>query len=366
MPETPPPALAPAPSSPPTRILVIMLRRIGDVILTTPAVRALKKLYPQAEIDFLTEAPSHQVLEGNPDLHEILIYDRPKGYSKAMSAYFQWINRVRAGEYDWVIDYMANPRSAMITAMSKASVRAGAAHSSHRWAYSHLLAQSPKACYGALEKVRVLRSIGLSPDESDFLPSITLAPEHREFAERAIRELTWNDGKPIVGFVPASRKDTRRWPARSYAELGDILRKSAGARLLVFWGPGEEDLAKEIVRGIGRDSAASPATKGLKDLAALLERCKLVVTNCNGPKHLAVACRVPTLTIHGSSDPASWNPPDNTRHQIARLEDLFCIGCRHNECPYKLECMTGLSPERVGRQALEMLDEAAAAKGGAA
>ena len=81
----------------PERILVIMLRRIGDVILTTPAVRALKKLYPKAEIDFLTEAPNHEVLEGNPHIRQVIVYDRPKGYTAAVSSYLRWLGRVRQG-----------------------------------------------------------------------------------------------------------------------------------------------------------------------------------------------------------------------------------------------------------------------------
>lgn len=344
------------PPASPDRILVIMLRRIGDVVLTLPAVRALKKLYPQARIDFLTEPPCHELLQDNPDLHRVLVYDKPAGCAGAISGYLSWLGRVRQERYDWVIDYMGNPRSAMLTALSGASVRAGPARVGHRWAYSHPLIQSHEACYGALEKIQLLRSLGLDPDTSDFMPVLKTPQDSKLWAKESIQKIFGNDASPILGLIPASRKTTRRWPANAYAELGKMLRDRHNAKILVFWGPGEQSLAEPISRGIGDHASITPKTRTLMDLAALLETCKLVVTNCNGPKHIAVALQVPTLTLHGSSDPACWNPPEDPRHRVSRLDELFCIGCRDNECKYNLECMNGLQAQRVARQAFEMLE----------
>ncbi|MBI4425598.1 MAG: glycosyltransferase family 9 protein [Elusimicrobia bacterium] len=335
-----------------------MLRRIGDVILTTPAARALRKLFPQARIDFLTEPPSDEALAGNPDLSRVLRY-APEPGEGAAASYLRWLRRIRAERYDWVVDYMGNPRSAILTFASGAGLRAGPAHVWHRWAYNRLLRQSPEACYAGLEKIRVLRSLGLEPDASDFLPRLHLTEEAKGAAARALAGL-WPDGAgPLVGLVPASRKETRRWPAASYAALARLLAERADARALVFWGPGERELAEQVAQGAGPGARAAPRTASLTELAALLSRCQAVVTNCNGPKHLAVACGVPTVTIHGSSDPASWNPPD-PRHLVVRLEELHCIGCALNECPYGLECMTGLSPELVAGRTLEVLGLSAA------
>ena len=341
----------------PSRILVVMLRRIGDVVLTTPAVRALRKLYPEAELDFLVEPPCGEILEGNPDISRVLLCERRRGPA-GLAAHWRSIRAVRSGNYDWVIDYMGNPRSAIITALSGAAVRAGPSHVFHRWAYNRALDQSEAVFYGAREKIRVLRSLGLDPDEDDYLPRLDIAPESGERARRALEELGWTGSPGIIGLVPASRKITRRWPARHFMKLGRLLRDRywEGARILVFWGPGEEPLAREIVQGIGQDAASAPATASLRDLAALLKECRLVITNCNGPKHIAVAAGVPTLTIHGSSDPRSWNPPSDPRFGVVRREELFCIGCRRNDCPYDLECLKDLAPEIVARRAAEMLN----------
>jgi ADP-heptose:LPS heptosyltransferase len=335
----------------PERILVIMLRRIGDVVLTTPAARALRKLFPLARLDFLTEPPCDQVLAACPEASRVLVYERGVGRAA-------WPWRLNRARYDLVVDYMGTPRSAILAFATRAPVRAGPAHVSHRWAYTHRLVESPKACYSALEKIRVLRGLGLAPDESDFLPAWRTEPAAERWAAGALAGLgeVGKDVGALVGLVPASRRPTRRWPAASYAALGRRLRQELGARVLIFWGPGERALAREIELAIGDGAAVAPPTKDLFELGALLGRCRLVVTNCNGPRHIAVARGVPTLAIHGSSDPASWNPPDDPRFPYIRLESLHCIGCRKNVCPYHLECMRDLSADAVFERARALME----------
>lgn len=331
---------APAPRS----ILVVMLRRIGDVLLTTPAVRALRRAYPEARIDFLVEAPAHEALAGNPDVSEVLLY---------RSGALRELLRARARRYDWVVDFMGNPRTALLTAASGASVKAGPGHVAHRWAYTHRMPQSSEPCYSAIEKIRGLRALGVPADESDHLPSLRVSPEAEAFAARALPP------GPLIGLAPASRRETRRWPAASYADLGRRLRDSSGARLVVFWGPGERELAARVAAGVGPDALIAPQASTLGELAALLGRCRLLVTNCSGTKHVAVARGVPTLTLHGSSDPRAWNPPASPAHAVARVEGLRCIACGLNRCPYSLECMTQLSAESVFPKAAALLGRAA-------
>jgi heptosyltransferase-3 len=312
----------------PKRILVIQLRRLGDVILTVPAIEALKKKYPDATLDFLVEAPGAEAVAGLPAIDEVLVYDA-RGVKQALD----WALKIRSRRYDWVIDFLANPRTALITALSGAKVKAGPAHVARRWAYNRRMIQSPQACYAALEKVRWLSILGISPEDAPQLPRLMLAPRPAKLEN-------------VVGLVPPSRKETRRWPAPSYARLGRLLRDKHGCELKVFWGPGEKDLADEVVRGIGDGAWAIPATASISDLAKELASCRVVVGNCAGPKHVALALGVPTVTIHGSSDPVSWTPV-HPEHRFVRLDELHCIGCRLNECPFNLECMRQLPPERV-------------------
>lgn len=316
------------PPEAPRSILVVQLRRLGDVILTTQALTALKKRYPGAKLDLLVEAPGAEAVAGHPAIDEVLLYDASGPFGALRAAL-----RVRARRYDWVIDFLANPRTALLTALSGAKVKAGPAHVRRNWAYGHKMVQPAKACYTGLEKVLWLKDLGVAATDAPPLPQLYLA---------ARPERTEN----VVGLVPPSRQLTRRWPADSYARLGRLLRDKHGCRLKVFWGPGEKDLADEVVRGIGAGAAAIPETRTIADLAREIVACRVLVSNCAGPKHVAVALGVPTVTIHGSSDPASWTPP-HPDHLAVRLDELECIGCRSNACAFNLECLRQLPPERV-------------------
>src|SRR4029077_18140156 len=122
------------------------------------------------------------------------------------------------------------------------------------------------------EKVRWLSGLGVTPQDAPDLPRLFLAPRPANLEN-------------IVGLVPPSRKEPRRWPAPSYARLGRLLRDKHGCRLKVFWGPGEKSLADEVVRGIGDGAWAIPATASIAELARELASCRVVVGNCAGPKH---------------------------------------------------------------------------------
>ena len=117
------------------------------------------------KLDFLVEAPGAEAVAGHPAIDEVLVYDA-KGPWEAL----RWALKVRARRYDWVIDFLANPRSALLTAMSGAAIKAGPAHVSRRWAYNRLMTQSPQACYAALEKVRWLAAVGINPGDAPDLP----------------------------------------------------------------------------------------------------------------------------------------------------------------------------------------------------
>ncbi|MEK7384318.1 MAG: glycosyltransferase family 9 protein [Elusimicrobiota bacterium] len=324
------------PPQAPHSILVVQLRRLGDVILTTPALAALKKRYPGATLDFLVEAPGAEAVAGNPAIDSVLVYDAKGGFD-ALS----WALKIRARRYDWVIDFLANPRTALITALSGARVKAGPAHVARRWVYNHRMVQPAKACYAALEKVHWLSGLDVAASDAPPLPQIFLAP----------RPATLEN---IVGLVVASRKETRRWPTASYTRLARMLRDQHGCKIKIFWEAGQKALAEEVARGIGAGASVTPPTHTIAQLARELAACRVVVTNCAGPKHLAVALGVPTVTIHGSSDPVSWTPV-HCDHRSVRLDELECIGCRLNKCPYHLECLRQLPAERVLPVVLELL-----------
>ncbi len=322
----------------PGKILVIQLRQIGDVLLTAPAAAVLRANFPGARIDFLTEPPSDQVLQVNPGISRVLVYDRARPLA--------WLQKIRAEKYDLVLDFMSNPRSAIITFLSGAGLRAGPAYTNSRWAYNKKIAPpAGGAPYAAFKKIDMLRSLGLKNIFYPY-PKLYVTPEDTAWAEQAAGALCLR--RFTIAFSPASRRITRQWPLENYARLAALAAGELGVSVLVLWGPGERALAENISELSGsRDVKVAPETSTLRRLSALLKKTGLLVSNCSGTKHIAQASGVPTLGIYGSSLPENWTPPDDPAHQTIRNSALACIGCGKNTCPIAVKCLRELSPDAV-------------------
>ncbi len=331
----------------PERILVIQFRRIGDVLLSAPAAEVLKANFPAAKLDFLTQSPADQALERNPAIDGILTYENKRP--------LKWLLEIRRRGYDLVIDLMSNPRSALVTALSGARVKAGPAYTSSSWAYGLKLELKPgQREYNPFFKIDLLSQLGLKKIFYPY-PKCYPAAEDLAWAAGAASALK-QPGGPLIALSPASRRITRRWPAEHYARLASLVTQKTKASIMVLWGPGERSLAEEVVRlAAGSAVTLAPETATLSRLSALLKQAALLVSNCNGTKHIAQASGVPTLGIYGSSRPESWTPPDDPMHQVVRNENLACIACQESDCAQELKCLKELAPRTVFAKLEEML-----------
>jgi lipopolysaccharide heptosyltransferase II len=323
----------------PDKILVIQLRRIGDVILTTPAVKAIRKTFPNAVIDFLVEPPCHEVLQGNPYINEILIYDK--------NSPLTWIKKIQKRNYDTVIDFLGNPRSAIITLLSKAKVRAGSARVFFNFAYNRFFQKVQTPMYAAREKVRMLSVIGVK-ETKEILPEISLSNKNEEWADNVLKEYFSNDPKkPKIAFAPGARRITRRWPEEHYARLAKLIEEKFQTNPVILWGPGEKGLAQQIVDLSDTTAILGPKTETLKQLAAFLSKCDMLICNSNGASHIATAVNCPTLIVYGSSKKIAWTPDSSARFQGIQNSSLSCVPCESNKCSRNIECLNKLSPQTV-------------------
>ncbi|OGS10952.1 MAG: hypothetical protein A2285_06295 [Elusimicrobia bacterium RIFOXYA12_FULL_57_11] len=335
----------------PENILVIQFRQLGDVLLSTPAARVLKTNFPSAKLDFLTQPPCHQLLAGNPWINEVIKYDRTRPVSAILD--------IRARRYDLVVDLMSNPRSALITYFSGAAVKAGPAYTHSAWCYNRKLRLSPgQHKYNAFLKIDLLSQLGLEKIFYPY-PEVNPGPADTQWAAAALKTLGL-ENREFLAISPASRRLTRQWPQKHYARLAAMLAEKIRIPSLIFWGPGEKDLAGAIASGAASPLVLpAPETATLPRLAALLQRSAILVSNCSGTKHIAQASGIPTLGIYGSSDPANWTPPEDPRHQFIRNEALSCLACGEHSCVDGIRCLNELAPEAVFAKLITMFKKAA-------
>lgn len=319
----------------PKSVLVVQIRQVGDVLLTTPAVRALKEHFPGVEVDFLADRTSAQVLFNNPFIREVLVYDKKNPVANIL--------KVRKKRYDWVVDFLGNPRSALLTFMSGAAVKAGFSHNWRSVLYNFKVEPFKGMRYVVDFKFDLLSSLGVNCYKRE--PGLFLGDEEREKIKAYLESLDIDDDDFKVCLSPTSRRQSRRWRARHYAKLGELLMNQYGARIFLLWGPGEEEQVEEVVRSAPGKFTVIPKFS-LREMAALIEVSNLMVANSNGPMHIAEALRIPTIAVYGPNEPGSWSLPAQWSRWIS-AESVDCLGCGQNVCPRNMECMDQLTPDAV-------------------
>lgn len=321
----------------PRRILIIQLRAIGDVILTTPAIRVLKRHFPNAAIDFLANPAPAEVLAGNPHLSQVLVYPYK---SNDLIGFLKYCFMLARNNYDISVDYLGTPATALMSLISRAPTRAGYSLRFRKIAYTHYERDYRSDIYNALTKFSLLRPLGITDEETE--TEIFIPGEAQDWADRLFAEKGWTPAG-VVAVAPYAKRPARRWLPERFAQVAEWLQ-SNGHPVILLWGPGERDYVEAVKRQIDPPADLSPQTS-LMQLVAILKRCRLLVCNCGGTKHVAVAVGTPTMTIHGPTDPRVWTPSDDPRHAFVRAE-LDCLNCGKRQCD-PLECMEKVSAEQV-------------------
>jgi lipopolysaccharide heptosyltransferase II len=310
------------------RILVIKLRAIGDVLLSTIVLDSLRHAFPTAQIDFLTERSSREVVEGNRLLDSVIVFD-----AKSQSG-LSLIREVRRRRYDLVIDLFGNPRSALVTYFSGARYRVGYRFKWRQYCYNVVIEPRGGEVHNTQFNLDALRAIGVPiQDESVVFPIDDVS---EEFAERFFREVK---GTLVVALNPGGGWYTKRW--QKFAELGDVLVEKHNTTIVLLWGPGEQTTAEAIQQKMKHAAMLIPRTS-LKQLAAILKRCTALVTNDSGPMHIAAAVGTPVVAIFGPTNPKLQGPVGDY-HIVVRNERIDCLGCNLTKCPIGNPCMEELS-----------------------
>jgi lipopolysaccharide heptosyltransferase III len=347
-------------------VLVIRHRAGGDLLLTTPALRALRAGLPDARIDVVAARGLGSLLAGNPDVDRVIEFDRRSLLSQAAL-----YARLARGGYDLVIDLVSNPRTAFMTRLTRAPLRAGYDIAGRGRAYNVKVPREPAGSdgrpvlrYAPESALDVVRALGFPPRDRGL--RFEVSGEARERIDAWLRESEAGDSRPRVACLPIGSWPAKTWAPERFALAMDQLAETAD--VIWLWGPGERERVEAARARMRRPSRLAPATDW-QGLGALLSRCALLVGNDSGPKHVAVALGVPTVTVYGPTNPKTWHPPGGP-HAAVFAEGLDCLFCNANRCPLPgdrhMRCMHDVSVERVVEAARARLDAGAAAGGGAA
>lgn len=319
------------------KILCIKFRGIGDVVLSTVVFNNLRKDFPDAKIDFLTELPSKAALEKLPFLNEIILFE-----NKSFLSNLKLIYKIRRNNYDLIFDFYSNPRTALLTFLSGARYRAGFPYRGREYAYNLKGPKVRDKYHAAQLHLEFLKLLGLSNDSNELF--FGLDKDDLSFADSFFKE-KFTESDFVVGLSPSGGWPSKKCDPSKFAEIGDSIVENFSAKILLLWGPGDKDEALEIRKLMKNKIILAPITD-LRKMGALIAKCSLIIANDSGPMHIATALRTPVLSIHGPTDP-NLQGPFGVQHEWIRLEGLKCIGCNLLECPYKHECFIDLPIDKI-------------------
>lgn len=328
----------------PKKILIVQLRQLGDVLLTTPVIKPLKERFPDATLSFLTEKNAYGILSGNPYLDEIIAIPRKSSISEQIKVIFD----IRRRGFDLILDYMTNPKTAYISLFSRAKIKVTNDRSLRRFAYD--IRVNPVGGYSVDYKLSMLIPFGIIGAENT--PSLFIPQEAQDKAAAFLKAANIRDGDFVVCIDATHRRITRKWTGKGFAEVADRLKEQYNAKVIFLWGPGEREEVEGIMSMCRHRHIIDPGTD-IKGLAALLKRADILIGNCSFPRHVAVSQGTPTLVVLGATS-EGWTHPSPI-HQTVR-KGLPCQPCNKIVCA-DLRCMTTLTADEVIARCMVLLQQ---------
>jgi ADP-heptose:LPS heptosyltransferase len=350
-----------------SNILLVRLREIGDVVFTTPAVRALRARFPHAHLSYLVEPAAALVVASNPHINEVIVAPRKNVLADVALGW-----RLRARRFDLVIDFHCGPRASLLTWLSGADVRVGYDVPGRGWVYT-MRSSRPRELrprHAVQNQWDLLTLLGLpQPDRQRSPVEMPLDPTAAaRIADRLARAGVSTTDRLILVHVSAGNP-FRRWPQEAFSKLAAALAARDGTRVLLTSGPSEREAANRIAEAAGsrltsglRDRVLTLGDFSLAELRALLDRVVLYIGGDSGPLHIAATSGVPIVGLYGPTLPVRSEPWRDPRliTESVEVTGLECRPCDQRTCtPGDFRCLTRISPEAV----LEAVDRALARAG---
>ncbi|HEY0323839.1 MAG TPA: glycosyltransferase family 9 protein [Pyrinomonadaceae bacterium] len=338
------------------RVLVVRLRSIGDTVLATPSLRALRRFLPEAEIDILLEDWVAPILEGFPHVNRIITVERGNLAGRARVA-----KELRGARYDVAFNLHGGTTSTILTRASGARHRVG--YSSYRYSrlYNHAAPPANElwgkaATHSVEQQLALLGWTGVPV--SDRPPThLAVTAEASKSIDEKLRAEGIGESAPFALFHPAAAFETKQWAAEKFARVAEAL-DARGLGIVSVAAPSEA----ETINALRKHSSVnikSFTDLRLPEVTALAARSCLFVGNDSGIAHIASAVNIPAVVIFGSSNVRHWHPWANPLSEVVR-EELPCQPCPGYTCAEfdQPECIRRVRVESV-LQAIERVMEKA-------
>jgi heptosyltransferase II len=354
------------------RLLVRGTNWVGDSVMSLPALKQVRQVFPKARISLLVVPWVSGVFEEADFVDQVLIFDR-EGAHRGWKGRYKLIRSLRDQQFDAALLLQNAFEAALFVRLSGIPIRVGYSRDCRGWLLTHAVPIDPitrrsHQAYYYLDLVNQLSQ----PERTQFLagsqgartasllPDISLAvgAARREAARKRLQQLGVDFSRKRVGVNPgASFGSAKRWPIERYAALLDRLIEEQGAQAILFGAASETVIAHSIRSLMRHQPILLTGKTQLAELIAMIACCDFVITNDSGPMHLAAALRVPTLAIFGPTDEIATGPL--SPRAVVLNKKVECSPCLLRECPIDHRCMTRITVDEVYQHTFRMLNSPA-------
>ncbi len=328
-----------------SRVLIVKLRSIGDTVLCTPSLIALRKFLPDAQIDILLEDWVAPVLDGFAETDEVVIL--PKGNAARLRV----ARELRRRRYDVVFNLHGGTTGTFLTFATGARHRVGYSHYQYSFLYDHLLSSSSDywrqpQTHSAEQQLALLGFVGI-PVEDRPKSSLAVTSAAMASVDARLTASGFTSHDPAFALIhPAAAFATKQWAPSGFARTAEFLAQK-GIRSVAIATKNEREILAELVRG----SAASVVTFDdllLPEIAALASKARIFVGNDSGIAHMAAAVGTPSVVVFGSSNRNHWSPWTDAPHEMV-FEELPCQPCPGYVCSEfgEPKCILTVRPDSV-------------------
>jgi len=346
----------------PKKIFIRGTNWVGDAVMSIPAIREIRRLFPAAHISLLVRPWVRDVYSAVEFADEILIYDK-RGIHRGLAGFYRLVADLRRRQFDLAI-LLQNAFEAALTARcSGIPRRIGYARDGRSFLLTDACVIDPavRKMHQVYYYLGILFPLGMpaQPTGSDRrdLPSIAIgiADSDRNAAKEMLRLKGIAEGDVVIGINPgAFYGEAKRWFAGRYAAVADDLADRYQARIVIFGSPADCAIAEEVAASMKRPSLLLAGQTTLGQFMGLIKECRLLITNDSGAMHLAAALDVPQVAIFGSTSEIATGPLSS--RAVVVKHPVPCNPCFLRKCPTDFQCMKGISVQQVIEAARNILE----------
>ena len=323
-----------------SRILIVRLGSLGDLVHTLPAASALRHANPTAEIDWLVDRPHREFLELVPVISSLVVLER-----RGAGGWVEVIKKMRSRAYDLAIDFQGLVKSAALARLSGAKKVAGFGRAAlrERFASSFYTDQVdvPEGLHVVRKNLAIAAAMGAPADALEFPIG--------EVSSESVASFVAADSRPFALINPGAAWPNKRWPPDRLGSVAKQIFNRHNLPSVVMWGPGEQGEAETVAQASAGAARLAPPT-GLKELIALARHAKLIVSGDTGPLHIASALGVPAVALFGPTDPLRNGPWDPRDISISLYDSC--------DCHYQRQCSRATAEWCLGKVTVEQVVEA--------